>query len=297
MSSKFSPRALLFVSFLALTMGGLTGCASVPEDPAERAAYDEINDPLEPLNRGIFEFNYDVDKVILRPAAEVYRFLLPEEVRNRIGNVLNNLGEPVTFANNLLQGEVTKAGTTLGRFVVNSTAGVAGVFEVADDLDLREQSGDFGQTLNVWGVGEGPYLVLPLIGPSNPRDAIGYGVDAIMSPWSYIAAIDGRGTENRVTFSTLGATFLDRRSSSMDELDNLEKGSIDFYAQMRSVYRQYRNKQLGIETANEKPVFDDLYNDPSMAPKATAPAKDTKPVKKAKKHKAKAKAKPVEKKN
>jgi phospholipid-binding lipoprotein MlaA len=119
--------------------------------------------------------------------------------QDRIASVLKNMGEPVVMANNLLQGEFTNAGTTLGRLVVNSTAGLGGMFEVASDIGLPKQSGDFGQTLHVWGLGSGPYLVLPLLGPSNVRDAIGLGVDTIMSPWKY--AVKAGDTQIQDTFT------------------------------------------------------------------------------------------------
>jgi phospholipid-binding lipoprotein MlaA len=257
------PVNLLKNSALALVFSlSLAACATAPEDPVQRAEYEALNDPLEPLNRQVFNFNQFIDKLLLRPMAEIYSLVLPEDVRASIAGILTNMGEPVRFANNLMQGDVTRASTTLGRFVVNTTAGVGGSFDIAGDyLDMPVQNADFGQTLYVWGVEDaGPYLVLPLLGPSNPRDAVGFGVDSMLDPWGYvIQAADGRGGANRYTASSLSATMLDKRSGALEALDDLEKNSIDFYAQMRSITRQYRAKQLRPEGAVEDmPAFEEI---------------------------------------
>jgi phospholipid-binding lipoprotein MlaA len=165
--------------------------------------------------------------------------------------------EPVIFANNLLQGEFGSAGTTFERFGINTTVGVGGMFDWATGWGMQQQTGDFGQTLSTWGVAEGPYLVLPLFGPSNFRDAIGLGVDAAMSPWQYFAAMGGNGTENRFIISYFAADGIVRREQNIEALDALRSGSLDFYAQMRSVYRQYRDKQLGLTSTSDMPKFDD----------------------------------------
>jgi len=235
----------------------LAGCAEVPKSPEQLAEYNAAHDPLEPMNRVVFDVNDFLDRLLIRPLAELYRFAIPDYMRERVANILSNLGEPIVFANNMLQGELGRAGTTAERFGVNSVVGVGGIFEVADGWDLHKQLGDFGQTLSVWGIKEGPYLVLPLLGPSNFRDAIGLGVDSVASPWQY-AAYAGGGTTAQDTYNitSYAADGLTRREQSIEGLDALRAGSLDFYAQMRSVTRQYRNKQLGIEDKSSLPDYE-----------------------------------------
>lgn len=239
-------RLLLLLALLSLP-AFMAGCAEVPKSPQAQAEAREVNDPLEPFNRVVFDVNDFLDRLLIKPVTEAYRFVVPDYVRTRIANILSNMGEPVTFANNLLQGETTSAGITAQRFAVNTTVGVGGIFEVAEDWDLRKQHGDFGQTLHTWGVTSGPYLVLPLFGPSNFRDAVGLGVDMAASPWQYVAATGDSTTEDTFLITSYTAEGLTRREATLDSYDALKAGALDFYAEMRSVYRQYRNKQLGIK--------------------------------------------------
>jgi len=252
------PRRLLLVLALLTIPALLSACAEVPKSPEAQAEAQAINDPLEPMNRTVFDVNDFLDRLLIRPLTELYRFAIPDYLRDRIANVVANMGEPVIFANNLMQGKTDSAGITAQRFLINTTLGVGGIFEVAGDWKLPKQMGDFGQTLSVWGINGGPYLVLPLFGPSNFRDGIGMGVDMAMSPWGYIAAYGGNGDSNRVVYSEFAADGLTQREQSLDDYDALRNGSLDFYAEMRSVYRQYRDKQLGIKPENQ-PTFED-YN-------------------------------------
>lgn len=256
-SGFFMPiRRLSLLLALTLLPALLAGCADLPQSPEARAEVQTLDDPLEPMNRTVFDVNDFLDRLLIRPLTELYRFTMPDAVRSRIAAVLANMGEPVIFANNLMQGRTTDAGVTAQRFVVNTTVGGAGIFDVATDWNLPKQTGDFGQTLSVWGIKGGPYLVLPLFGPSNFRDAIGLGVDMLTSPWQYLAAIGGTGMQNRVTLSEFAADGLTRRDENLEALDALRAGSLDFYAQMRSVYRQYRDNQLGIKAP--MPNFDEI---------------------------------------
>ena len=210
---------------LALATVLLAGCAA--------AGPDDANDPLEGYNRAMFGINGMVDGVLLKPAAELYVRVFPAPLRRGVSNLLDNLGAPLNAANNLLQGKAARAGTSLGRFAVNSTLGLGGVFDVAEGFGWERAPEDFGQTLASWGMGEGPYLVLPLLGPSNPRDALGFAVD-----W----AADPPGRVLGDTFG-LGRTVVSgvaRRADYLDTLDVLEETSVDFYAAMRGFYRQYR---------------------------------------------------------
>jgi phospholipid-binding lipoprotein MlaA len=244
---------------------GLAACATAPQDPSARAAFDEANDPFEPLNRGIFEVNQVFDKALLKPVAQAYRTVFPELFRDSLRNLLDNLKQPVVFANAVLQGGFARAGTTAARFSLNSTFGVAGLFDVATGWGVPAQTGDFGQTLDSWGLPAGPYIVVPLIGPTNPRDGIGMGVDGYADPFRFLANAKGAGQANLSRFLADG---VDLRSRHIEDLDDVEKNSIDFYAQMRSLSRQQRAKELGSATPTT-PVGSpglDLYADPAAAP-------------------------------
>ncbi|MGH7087926.1 MAG: MlaA family lipoprotein, partial [Stellaceae bacterium] len=161
---------------------------------------------------------------------------------------------PVIFANDMLQGEWHSANVSAGRFVINSVAGLGGIFDPAGATGLPRQTGDFGQTLYYWGAPEGPYLVLPIFGPSNPRDAIGMGVDGVMDPFGYLAA--DYGAANSATISRMAASGIDLRSRNIDTLDDLQRNAIDFYAQMRSLYRQLRADELRHGRPAPFPKFD-----------------------------------------
>lgn len=222
---------------LLLVIGVAANCTSTtaPED-YEDEDYT-VNDPFEGINRVTFAINRTLDDVILGPVAEIYVGLVPRWGRNRVNDALNNLGEPVNFANGLLQGDMERAVTSMLRFAFNSTIGLAGIFDVAEGIDLSRSDEDFGQTLAVWGVGEGPYLVLPLFGPSNPRDAVGMGVDWLMDPFT-------RALRSHERYQRMIARGIDLRSRYIEELATLEETSIDFYAAMRELYRQHRNNEI-----------------------------------------------------
>jgi len=251
--------ALAFVSLLALG-----ACSSVPETKTERSEVNINDDPLESVNRVTFDVNDFLDRLLIRPMAELYRVMIPPPLRDRIAAILKNMDEPVIMANNMLQGEFSSAGTSFSRLVINTTLGGGGMFDVANEFKLYRQTGDFGQTLHTWGVGSGPYIVLPLFGPSTARDAVGLGVDSVMSPWQYIVAIGNTQTKDTFFITDMAGTALSKREANIEALDALHQGSLDFYAQMRSVYRQYRAKQLGEPLANDSPMFDDYDADTSI---------------------------------
>jgi phospholipid-binding lipoprotein MlaA len=225
--------ALLVVAPVLLA---LAACATPPGDAAGKAAFEEANDPIEPANRSIFSANQFVDRNALRPVAEAYENHVPDGVRKGIHNVLANLGEPIVGVNDLLQGNPRQAWTTVRRFAVNTTAGGLGVFDVATGWDLPGHRADFGQTLGVWGIGEGPFVELPLLGPSNVRDAAGSAVGFFVNPFGAIGGT--AGTVVSVTHSAAG--MVDRRSENLATLDKLESTSLDYYATLRSAYRQRR---------------------------------------------------------
>jgi len=237
----------------------LGSCATPPSDPAERAAFEQNNDPLEPVNRQLLDANLFIDRILLKPATQVYTTVLPEAGRDAFKRVLDNMKEPVIVINNVLQAEPKNAAVAAGRFVLNTSFGVAGLADVAAKSGLEKQTGDFGQTLFVWGLPEGPYLILPLLGPSNPRDLIGMGIDAYIDPFSF-AATRAQVDELQTTRFVLGG--IDERARASDILDDLQKNSLDFYAQLRSLSQQHRAAELRRGAA---PVTD-LYQDPDKAP-------------------------------
>ncbi len=212
----------------------LAGCASDTNMQANTGA--DPGDPLESWNRQVFAMNMNFDHLVLKPTAEAYVDVVPEPARDGVHNFLVNLDTPVTFANDVLQGQIELAGQTLGRFGINSTIGLGGLIDVATPAGIPLHSADFGQTLGVWGVGPNPYLVLPLLGPSNPRDLTGYVADTFMDPLNYVGI-------REYTYWAIGrgaVTILDERSRNIETLNELDLSSVDKYASMRSLYRQYR---------------------------------------------------------
>lgn len=242
-----------------LTAVALSACATPPSDPAARAEFERTNDPLEPLNREIFNFNLFVDRIALKPVAQGYVAVVPEVGRNAIRHFLDNLGEPLVFANNVLQGQWKRAHDTFARFLMNTTFGLGGVMDLASQSGLEKQSGDFGQTLYSWGVPDGPYLVLPIFGPSNPRDAAGMGVDAYADPW-------GQWASNVhywwVSLPRGAVDGIDQRARNLDTFDQLQRNAIDFYAELRSLFRQHRASELRHGEPAPIPDLDTLYKDP-----------------------------------
>ena len=248
------PRAIGFLDALRRHLALVLIAVALLGFAADGRAQDPYaaNDPLEDVNRAVFEFNQAVDSVILKPLAELYVFVLPQEVRHRITNVLRNLGEPLNLVNNLAQGKFERAGSTLSRFAINSTVGLGGIFDVATDWGYERTPEDFGQTLASWGVGEQPFLMLPILGPSNPRDAIGFGVDMVADPMGYLLTGDA-GLARSIT------SGVSQRAQYLDELETVESTSVDFYAAMRELYRQYRATEIrdgAPPTVLEIPDFD-----------------------------------------
>ena len=229
-----------FGLILGLCLMCLAGCACPPKDPEALHAYEEANDPLEPLNRSMFAFNMAVDNLVLEPVAKGYRAVTPQIARTGIRNFFKNLKQPVYFANAVFQLEGEQALSIAGRFLSNTLFGFFGFADTASELDIPVYEPDFGQTLYVWGIKEaGPYLVLPVLGPSNPRDAIGWGVDSVMAPLDW--ALKG---EPVLLYSKFAVESFSKREGALEFLDSLEKGSTDFYATMRSMYRQNRKNKL-----------------------------------------------------
>jgi len=256
---RYRHRLLLCVLGAAWLLG-TAGCATVPRDPAALATYKANDDPLEPLNRKTFAFNQKVDRFVLKPAAKAYVRAIPSRGRDGIRNFMQNLNEPLVFVNNLLQFQFKRAGTTAGRFVINSTVGVLGIMDFAGHHGLRHQIGDFGQTLYAWHVGAGPYLVVPVFGPTTPRDGLGEGIDIFIDPLFYVARHNRHRAAIDLTRTVV--TGIDKRAQNLDTLDELQRESVDFYAAMRSLWRQNRAAELHNGEAPPSPQGEDLYGDP-----------------------------------
>jgi phospholipid-binding lipoprotein MlaA len=213
------------------------------------AEFERVNDPAEPTMRAVFGVNKALDSVILKPVAKLYKDIVPDVGKRGVFNFLNNLRSPVIFANDVLQGELARAGTTLARFIINSTVGILGFADQATGMGLPYHNEDFGQTLAVWGIPEGMYIVLPVFGPSNPRDAVGLAVDFLVDPINWWAS----NTNNDwVPFARSAVRAVNARARNYDLIEDLQKHSLDFYAAVRSLYRQRRADAIrnGLPSAN-----------------------------------------------
>lgn len=219
----------------------LQGCASRPTDPEDLKYYQEANDPLEPFNRAMFKFNDVADRVVLRPLAIGYKNVVPRGARTAVRNFLNNIREPFFLIHDILQGEGERAGHSAGRFITNTFVGFGGFIDVAGAAGVPYHEEDAGQTLAVWGVESGPYIVLPIFGPSTFRDALGDVVDAAIDP-SALYIRDEYGIEGSATRFVIDN--VDWRADNLELIDDLRKSSLDFYAATRSAYRQQRARQI-----------------------------------------------------
>lgn len=203
-------------------------------DPPESL---ENLDPLEDINRGIFFVNEFLDMVLIEPVGKIYKDLLPESLRISIGYALRNLSEPIVFVNNILQGNLEQARVTFWRLILNSTLGVGGLFDVSTSLGFPYKKEDFGLTLASWGVCSGPYIVLPVLGPSSLRDSIGRIGDFSFDPINWWAIFD-----NQIFYSYTrsGAQIIDAKSDAITLMDELKKDSVDYYATIRAWYLERR---------------------------------------------------------
>ena len=234
-----------------LMMGALAACATPPDpaDPEAVADYKAANDPLEPTNRVIYEVNDGLDAVILKPLALAYRNIVPAPAQTGVRNVLDNLASPVVLANDMMQGKPKRAGDTFMRMIVNTTLGIGGLLDPATGMGWPKHASDFGMTLAVWGAGEGPYLFLPVFGPSGPRDAVGRGADMALDPFAWIG--QGR-TVNALGYGRTGANAVDTRSRFIDDLDKMRAQALDPYATLRSLYRQNRQSTIDEVIADDR---------------------------------------------
>jgi phospholipid-binding lipoprotein MlaA len=218
------------------------GCASADNQEAATA-----NDPLEPMNRLFFDFNQRLDRHAALPAASFYTETVPLPARRGAHNFLSNLGGPVNVVNDLLETQFGNAGNAAARFLINSTIGVAGIFDVATDWGLPARDRDFGETLGVYGVPQGPYLVLPFRGPTAVRDLGGNYIDGFFSPLYYWHVQYTGKQYIGLVKSTIGS--VDNRANNIVTYQDIERASVDFYATMRAYYRQRRQRQVEDKSA------------------------------------------------
>jgi len=229
---------------LTLVLGGCAG-PRAPGPQEASAAPENFNDPYENTNRAVFRFNQNVTDHVLIPVAKTYKNVVPPPIRQNLHDFLQNLNGPVIFANDLLQGQVHLAGNTMARFLFNTTIGMGGLIDVATRLGIPYHDNDFGVTLAVWGVPDGPYIVIPVLGPSNPRDITGMVADGFADP-ANIAA----GDRLYIPIARSVAQGTDALSRNYASLEDLEKTSLDYYATIRSIYRQRREAQIQHQGTN-----------------------------------------------
>lgn len=227
-------------------VAALAGCASGPErDP---------RDPLEPLNRVVYKFNDQVDRVVAQPVARGYRRVVPGELRDRVRNFFANIADPLIGVNNFLQGKFEDGFTDWMRFVVNSTVGLFGIHDVASAMNLEKHNEDFGQTLGRWGVGPGPYLVLPIFGSSDLRDGAGFAADIYTDPMTEIRPYP-------VQYLMYGLRFTQTRADLLDASRILEEAALDKYTFQRDAYLQRRRNLVYDGRAPRQPEPEDEDDD------------------------------------
>jgi len=249
-----------FVPLIVLAYAGLLNACSTAG--GARAAADDENDPFETLNRGVFAFNEGFDKHIVKPVAQAYDAVLHDDLKAIVTRVFTNLSMPTVVINDLLQGKLQQTGQDTARFVINSTLGFAGMFDAAVDFGLPANEEDFGQTLGVWGVADGPYLVLPIIGPKNMRDGLGWVVDQFTYPLNYI-------DDKTVLWGGYVVDVVDRRANFLPSDKVLEQAAgDDKYLFVREAYRQRRRNLIyDGNPPKEEFVFDEPAAPASADPK------------------------------
>ncbi len=247
MSFTIFPKKLAAAALILATSACATTTGTDPQDP------------LEGYNRTVYGFNKAVDKVIYSPVASVYTTVVPKPPRDGISNIMRNLREPWVFVNDLLQFKFKRAGTTLGRLVINSTMGLGGIFKVSDSMGIAYHSEDLGQTLATWGVGDGPYFMIPFVGPSNGRDAVGFGAFVFADPTTIgIAKLNVKG----LNLTRTGLDALDARVRAGATLKGIYEDE-NGYELLRSAYRQNRLFEIhdGNPPSEDGDLFDDLEDE------------------------------------
>ncbi len=250
-------KTFKYILFLAAL--GLSGCAGTMSK--ENTDIQETS-TLESYNRAMFTFNTKVDKYVLRPVAKGYKAVTNDYIRQRVSNFFSNIDEPISAVNHVLQGEFYNSGNNLGRFVVNTTLGVAGLYDVASTMGLEKNKTGFDETLATWCVPDGPYVILPIMGPSTPRAATGFVVDGYTSPMYWVAQESDGEDAWKVYYAVSGLKYLNLYAENMSLLESLEDGSVDYYEAVKSMYLQNRSKinKCGVHGENT-PNYDFDMND------------------------------------
>ena len=248
----------ILISFLiSLILASSASADTDGQNSLSKKNPGKVKDCFETLNRATFSLNQKLDKVIFKPVAEGYRSL-PSPIRAGTSNALINISSLITIPNNILQGEFKTAGVNTGRFVLNTTIGVIGIFDVAEKMGFTEyEKEDYGQTLGKWGVGPGCYVVLPVLGPSTVRDTVGSFVNVLGGDPYYNASTHGNNEylSDSVYMTTKVLTGIDFRAKNLESIDNLQKNSLDFYASVRSLYLQDRQQKI----KNSNPTIEIMY--------------------------------------
>ena len=249
-------KKILLTSLISLMLASSVNAGTDGENSLSKKS-GEVKDCFEGLNRATFSLNQGLDKVIFKPVARGYRSL-PSPVRTGTSNVLVNLSSLITVPNNILQGDFKTAGVNTGRFAINTTVGILGIFDVASKMNFPEyQKEDYGQTFGTWGVGAGCYVVLPVLGPSTVRDTFGSFVNVLGGDPYYNASTHGNNEylNDSLYIKTKIMSGVDFRAKNLESIDNLEKNSMDFYASVRSLYLQDRQQKI----SNSNPTIEIMY--------------------------------------
>ncbi len=249
-------QAILLGAFGALL---LSACATTG---AQNAQATSSEDPFENFNRSVFAFNAGVDKYALAPAARTYETVTPKFGRDRVSDFFGNLGEPVTFINSALQGNDTYAADTLFRFLINSTVGIAGLWDPAEKMGVPEHDEDFGQTLAVWGAPSGPYLVVPFLGPSNPRDLFGTITDRLLDPMTWTEFAGSPDLDDQIAYSRTALGGLQARINLDEQIEALNDQP-EPYTALRRIYSSQRqadarNGNVSDNSYDDLPDFDEF---------------------------------------
>jgi phospholipid-binding lipoprotein MlaA len=248
---------ILITSLISLMLVSGASADTDGQNTMSKKSPGKVRDCFESLNRATFSLNQGLDKVIFKPVAKSYRSL-PSSVRTGTSNALINISSLITIPNNILQGEFKTAGINTGRFVVNTTIGIIGIFDVAEKMGFSEyEKEDYGQTLGKWGVGAGCYVVLPVLGPSTVRDTVGSFINVLGGDPYYNASTHGNNEylSDSIYMTTKVLSGVDFRAKNLESIDNLEKNSLDFYASVRSLYLQDRQQKI----ANSNPTIEIMY--------------------------------------
>jgi phospholipid-binding lipoprotein MlaA len=251
-------KKILITSIISLMLATNVSADTDGENSLSKKNSEKVKDCFETINRATFKFNQVLDGVIFEPVAKAYR-VLPSPVRVGTSNALDNLSSLVTIPNNVLQGEFKKAGVNTGRFIVNTTVGVVGIFDVAQKIGFPEyEKEDYGQTLGVMGVGAGCYVVIPVLGPSTVRDTAGAFANLLGGdPWYNVTvANDTQYFSDFDYWASRAVAGIDFRAKNIDSFNNLEKNSMDFYASVRSLYLQDRQQKIKNSKATTKTMND-----------------------------------------